>query len=135
MSMEDIKILFEKAETIRRQAYAPYSQFKVGACIESSSGKFYAGCNVENASYGLTTCAETNAIAAMIANGEKEIHQIAIVTDSRELVGPCGACRQRIHEFATSNTLIHLFTATGEVRTYTESKLLPHAFGPDSLKD
>lgn len=135
MSMEDIKKLFEAAETARRNAYAPYSQFKVGCCIETKDGNLYAGCNVENASYGLTICAETNAISAMVTAGEKEIHQIAIVTSADKLVGPCGACRQRIHEFATSNTLVHLFSSDGEMVTYTESKLLPHAFGPECLEE
>lgn len=128
-----VKALFEKAKAVRLNAYAPYSHFLVGACLETSNGKTFSGCNVENASYGLTICAESNAIGAMIASGEKHIKQIAVVVKGPGFSAPCGACRQRLNEFSAPETQIHLFDLHGATKTYTLAELLPHSFGPSDL--
>lgn len=117
-----------------QNAYAPYSQFLVGACIESENGELYAGCNIENASYSLTICAEACAICAMISAGENKIVQIAVMTISSELTAPCGACRQRIHEFAAPDTLVHIGNLEGRQASYRLEELLPHAFGKNDLE-
>lgn len=92
--------LLAKALNVRMIAYAPYSQFQVGAALETQSGKVFTGCNVENLSFGLTICAERNAVFAAVAAGEREFARIVIVADSQEPVTPCGACRQVMAEFS-----------------------------------
>lgn len=92
--------LLAKALGCRTAAYAPYSRFSVGAALETANGKVFTGCNVENLSFGLTICAERNAVFAAIAAGEREFARIVIVADSREPVSPCGACRQVLAEFS-----------------------------------
>jgi cytidine deaminase len=131
--MKDMNQLFEKAASTMKNAYAPYSHFLVGACIETTKGNLYSGCNIENASYGLTICAEMCAIAAMIAAGETTITQLAVIVTGPGISAPCGACRQRIHEFATPDTLIHLSDLQGNRATHRAAELLPHAFGPRDL--
>lgn len=131
--MQDFQTLLAHAKKIRLNAYAPYSNFLVGTCLESSSGILYSGCNVENASYGLTMCAEANAIAAMVAGGEYKIQQLLIIATGPGIVPPCGACRQRLAEFGTATTLVHLADLNGSKQTYTMADLLPHAFLPKDL--
>jgi cytidine deaminase len=92
--------LLPAARSVREKAYAPYSRFSVGAALRGKSGRVYLGCNVENLSFGLTICAERNALASAIAAGEREFDAIAIVADSVSPVTPCGACRQSLAEFA-----------------------------------
>ena len=125
--------LFEKARAVREHAYAPYSQFKVGAAIRSSSGKIFIGCNVENAAYPQGTCAEAGAIAAMIAACEKEILEIWIVADSLSPVSPCGGCRQKLAEFSTPSTQVHLANLRGILACHSLDELLPHSFSSDHL--
>ncbi len=120
--------LFDLAKQAATNAYAPYSQFKVGAAILSNSGKLYSGCNVENVSYPVGTCAETGAIAAMICGGDTQIATILIYADSPNLISPCGACRQRIIEFATPETKILLASPSGVQKTLSVSELLPFCF-------
>src|SRR5215213_426294 len=115
------------------KAYAPYSKFKVGAAIRTPSGRIFAGCNVENAAYPQGACAETGAIAAMIAGGEARIGEILVVGDGDLLCTPCGGCRQRIREFAGPETPVHVAGPEGVRRRFTLAELLPYSFGPDNL--
>ncbi len=94
-----------------KNAYAPYSEFHVGAALETEDGTIFTGCNVENASYGLTICAERNAIFAAVAAGYKKITQIAIIAQAEQVPYPCGACRQVIAEFADPDCLVYIAPA------------------------
>ncbi len=109
-------------------AYAPYSNFKVGAALRAPSGTIYAGANVENAAYPIGNCAEASAIAAMVAAGERKIVEAAVVAAGDRLCTPCGGCRQRLVEFAGPDLQIHLAGPDGHRRTLTLGELLPHAF-------
>jgi cytidine deaminase len=131
MSLND---LFEAARQVQAKAYAPYSRFKVGAAVRGESGAIYTGCNVENAAYPVGTCAEAGALAALVAAGERRIAEILIVGDGEGPVTPCGACRQRIREFADADVCIHVAGPEGVRRTFTLDELLPLAFGPDNLR-
>ncbi len=123
-----MKDLLEAAARARTRAYAPYSEFAVGAAIRTVSGSIHSGCNVENAAYPEALCAEAAAIAAMVAAGEREIAEIAIVGSSETPCAPCGGCRQKIAEFAAETTRVHMATAAGAVETVRFRDLLPHAF-------
>jgi cytidine deaminase len=115
------------------KAYVPYSKFQVGAVIETATGKVFSGCNVENASYPEGTCAEAGAIAAMVMDGEAQIKQIYVIGKGDQLVTPCGGCRQRIREFSSADTLIHICSPEGIRKTLTMDELLPYSFGPENL--
>ncbi|MGL4496565.1 MAG: cytidine deaminase [Beijerinckiaceae bacterium] len=130
----DINALFDAALAAQARAYAPYSNFHVGAAILTTDGQIFSGCNVENAAYPVGTCAEAGAIAAMIAGGAATISAIAIVgTDARPCY-PCGACRQRILEFSRKDTEIHVAGAQGLNRKqHALHELLPFSFTPDML--
>ena len=120
-------LLIDCAKEARLKAYAPYSRFKVGAAVLAKSGNIYTGCNVENASYGLTVCAERNAVAAMAAAGEREITAVAVVTDLKNPAAPCGACRQVIAEFGPHADIV-MAGLKGKVRVESLSGLLPRQF-------
>jgi cytidine deaminase len=122
------EILLAAARQAQARAYAPYSNFNVGAALLTASGAVFCGCNVENASYGLTCCAERNAIFAMIAAGETQIREILIIGDTGEFLPPCGACRQVMVEFADPSALVHMCNQEGESRTTTVSELVPFIF-------
>jgi cytidine deaminase len=128
--MRTIEALLAAAMTARNNAYVPYSGFAVGAAIRTPTGAIFSGANVENAAYPIGTCAEAGAIAAMVAGGERCIAEILVVGDSEALVTPCGACRQRIFEFANADVKIHVAGLNGIRGSYTIDQLLPHAFGP-----
>ncbi|HLW35421.1 MAG TPA: cytidine deaminase [Chthoniobacterales bacterium] len=117
--------LVEVAREVRAKAYAPYSEFAVGAALQTKSGDVYAGCNVENLSFGLTLCAERSAIASAIANGVRDFVAIAIVADSKQPPLPCGACRQVMAEFNPNLTVVSA-TVSGEVQEFLLADLLPH---------
>jgi len=122
------KELLLAAMKARKKAYAPYSNFHVGAAVLGADGKVYRGCNVENASFGLTCCAERNAIFAMVAAGESEIRAILVIGESEEFLPPCGACRQVIAEFAPPTAKVHMCNQRGECRTATVAELVPFIF-------
>jgi len=126
--------LFDIACTVRANAHAPYSGFKVGAAIRSSSGEVYAGCNVENAAYPEGTCAEAGAIAAMIAAGETQIAEVLVVADSPQPVSPCGGCRQKLAEFASGDAKVVLADLTGPKVETTVGDLLPGKFANAHLE-
>ena len=120
--------LIEAAKAVFENAYAPYSNFKVGAAIRSNTGQVHVGCNVENVAYPEGTCAEAGAIAAMIAAGDTGISEIAVVADSPVPVTPCGGCRQKLFEFAAADATITMASISGQVQTMKVSELLPGAF-------
>lgn len=133
--MNTVRDLHAAACQAFERAYAPYSGFKVGAAVLDDCGHISRGCNVENASYPCGTCAEAGAIAAMIAGGGKKIREILIVADSRELIKPCGACLQRIAEFAAPETPVHLADSQNVRQTFKLSDLLPQAFNAEELSE
>lgn len=126
MTDVDLPGLEALARQVREHAHAPYSQFRVGAAVRAGSGKAYVGCNVENASFGATVCAERNAIGAAVAAGEREVLAVAVYTEAETPALPCGICRQVIQEFGPA-ALILSTTATDRVQT-TLAALLPEAF-------
>ncbi|CAN1505754.1 Cdd Cytidine deaminase [Rhabdaerophilaceae bacterium] len=128
-----IYALFDAAKAAFSCAYAPYSRFSVGAAILADDGRIYAAANVENAAYPAGTCAEAGAIAAMISAGARRITKIMVIGDGDALCTPCGACRQRIREFADQDCPIHIAGPEGVRASFTLSTLLPYSFGPDHL--
>jgi cytidine deaminase len=125
--------LFAAAEAVRARAYAPYSNFHVGAAILADDGKVYVGCNVENAAYPVGNCAEPSAIAAMIAGGGQRIERIYVTGPGATPVTPCGGCRQRIREFADQDVVVVSHGIAGAPLEQTIGQLLPHSFGPEFL--
>lgn len=122
--------LLDEARQIRERAHAPYSGFKVGAALRAGSGRVYVGVNVENAAYPEGTCAEAGAIAAMVAGGDTEIVEIAVIADAPAPVPPCGGCRQKIAEFAKGEVPVTMATVAGQVQVRRLDELLPGAFAP-----
>jgi cytidine deaminase len=126
--MFDQKLL-DEARRAREKAYAPYSRFRVGAALRGKSGKVYQGCNVENASYGLSMCAERVAIGKAVSEGEKAFDAVAIDAGQAAPTPPCGACRQVLAEFGVELRVL----LAGEARALTLADLLPRSFGPKDL--
>jgi cytidine deaminase len=120
--------LLSAAIYARQKAYVPYSGFKVGAALRGSAGEIFSGCNVENASYGLTLCAERNTVCTAVAAGVQTFTQMVIVADSETPCPPCGACRQFLFEFAP-NLELWVANLSGETKFYRLCDLLPEAFG------
>jgi cytidine deaminase len=127
-----IEQLKAAARAASEHAYCPYSQFRVGAAVLSDKGEIFAGCNVENASYGLTICAERNAVFQMVAKAPSVIRAVAIYTPTKTPTAPCGACRQVINEFGPDAEIICCCDGM-EVSPKRLSELLPDAFGPHNL--
>ena len=123
-----IEKLLEAAQKAKDRAYAPYSHFHVGAALLTPSGKIYSGCNVENTSYGLTICAERNAIFQMVANGEQQIEEILVTGDTEEFLPPCGSCRQVIAEFSKKETAVYMCNKYGKWQKTTVGELIPYTF-------
>ncbi|MCC7049794.1 MAG: cytidine deaminase [Alphaproteobacteria bacterium] len=126
--------MLAQALAARANAHAPYSGFKVGACLRGESGRLFWGCNVENAAYPQGQCAEASAIGALVAAGDRRILECVVVAEGPDLVTPCGGCRQRLREFARDDMPVHLGDSKGLRRTVTLGELLPLSFGPDHLK-
>lgn len=131
----DIQHLIEQAKEARNKAYAPYSKFKVGAALITKDKHVFVGCNIENASYGLTNCAERTAIFKAISEGEKEIEALVVIGDTEGPIAPCGACRQVILEFCNDNTKIILTNLNGAQVETTISQLLPGFFSSKDLSN
>ena len=127
------KELIDAATKVRENSYAPFSNFRVGAAIETEDGQIIDGCNVESASYGLTVCAERVAIWKAISEGKRKIKHIAVVADTEELTPPCGVCRQIIWEFGGDIPVI-MANLKGKVETVQMKDLLPRAFDTKFLK-
>lgn len=124
--------LIQEAIEARKQAYVPYSKFQVGAAV-LTGGQVYRGCNIENASFGLTNCAERTAIFKAVSEGNKKIEAIAIVADTEGPVSPCGACRQVMSEFCDKDTKIYLTNLHGNTEEWTMERLLPGAFQAEDM--
>jgi cytidine deaminase len=131
LSPETIDRLVDAASAAREKAYAPYSSFAVGAAVLDAAGRVHVGCNVENASYGLSVCAERHAVAAAVSAGGQEIEGLAVVTATNPPTSPCGACRQVLVEFG--NFPVILANPEGERIVTSVADLLPDAFTPESL--
>ena len=125
--------MLEAAGRALANAHAPYSRFRVGACLRAESGRLHAGCNVENSAYPVGQCAEATAIGAMVAAGDRRIVEVLVVSEGSELCSPCGRCRQQLAEFARPDVPVHLAGPTGVRRTVTLGELLPLAFGAETL--
>ena len=123
------------ARAVQERAYAPYSHFRVGACLRTEGGALVVGANVENATYPQGQCAEASAIGNMIAGGSRKIVEVVVIGDGDALCTPCGGCRQRLNEFATEDVSVHVCGPEGLRRTFTLGELLPAAFGPHNLDE
>jgi cytidine deaminase len=131
MSADD---LYPAARAVRDRAYAPYSGYPVGAALRDASGVVHVGANVENAAYPQSQCAEASAIGVMVAAGGGRIVEVLVIADERTgTPTPCGACRQRLREFAALDVPVHLAGLSGVIRSVTLGDLLPHSFGPEFL--
>ena len=130
--MSDFDSLISAARAARENAHAPFSNFKVGAALRTPSGKVFGGCNVENATYGLTVCAERVAIFKAISEGEREFDAIAVVTDTDTLTPPCGACRQLIWEFCRDVPVV-MANLKGKAEVLQMSQLFPKPFDSSNL--
>jgi cytidine deaminase len=127
LSLNEAKDLIEAARRARENAFAPYSSFRVGAAVETIDGRVFAGCNVENATYGLTVCAERVAIWKAISEGARGFRRLVVIADTEELTPPCGPCRQIIWEFCGDIEII-MTNLGGKVETVRAGDLLPRAF-------
>ena len=123
--------LVDSARAVQQRAYAPYSRFRVGCAIEADDGRVFVGCNVENASYGLTICAERAAVCAAVAAGARRLRRAVVVTDVDPPAAPCGACRQVLTEFGRDQQVEGV--GPGGRVWWTLAELLPSAFGPEQL--
>ncbi len=126
--MSELDEMIRLARAARDNAHAPYSGFRVGACLRSADGRLFAGCNVENAAYPEGQCAETSALGAMVAAGARKIAEVLVLAEGERLCTPCGGCRQRLAEFADAGTPVHVAGPKGVRRSFTLGELLPEAF-------
>jgi len=130
----DEKILIQAATEAREYAYVPYSRFKVGAALQSRDGRIFRGANIENASYGLTVCAERVALFKAVSEGVRDFVSLAVVTDAAEPASPCGACRQVLAEFAPE-LKVYLANLEGKVTSTSVAELLPLAFTSRDMEE
>lgn len=129
-----LRALIDASQSASLSAYCPYSRFPVGAAVLTGAGEVVIGCNVENASYGLTICAERNAIFAAVAKGVTEIRAVVVYTPTETPTAPCGACRQVIHEFGPGAEILGVCDGPDQIRA-SLAELLPKAFGPKTLDE
>ncbi|MBA2173915.1 cytidine deaminase [Halobacillus locisalis] len=127
--------LIQEAKQIRERAYTPYSKFPVGAALLTEDGTLFTGCNIENAAYPVTCCAERVAIFKAISEGYHRFSQIAVVADTKRPVPPCGSCRQVMSEFFDSNVMIHTSNLNGETKSLPMNELLPFSFAASDLPE
>tara|TARA_B100000029_G_C17101040_1_gene787939 strand:- start:4 stop:429 length:426 start_codon:yes stop_codon:yes gene_type:complete len=120
--------LKEQAFLMMSKAYAPYSDFLVGAALLADNKEIFGGCNVENAAYPEGMCAEAGAISAMVAGGGRFIEKIFVVSQSEKIISPCGGCRQKIREFSRKDTKIFLLNIKGEIKVFSVEEILPFSF-------
>jgi cytidine deaminase len=132
-SPQQAERLLEAARAARARAYAPYSRFAVGAALLDDQDRIHSGCNVENAAYPQGSCAETAALSAMVLAGGKRVRALLVLGEGKELVTPCGGCRQRLREFADASTPVLVAGRDGVRARFTLGELLPHSFGPENL--
>ena len=125
--------MFKAAKNVRKKAHVPYSKFKVGAALLTENNKIIIGCNVENAAYPQSQCAEASAVGNLVSQGYKSIKEVLVVGSGKLLCSPCGACRQRIREFASLKTPVHICNINGHLKTSTLGELFPDSFGPQNL--
>mgnify|MGYP001502442115 CR=1 FL=1 len=125
--------LFAAAKAVRQNAHAPYSKFHVGAAFLTEDNSIIVGCNVENAAYPQSQCAEASAIGNLVSQGFNNIIEVVVIGSGDILASPCGGCRQRLREFASLDTPIHMCNINGHLKTLTLAELLPDSFGPENL--
>ena len=128
----EVEKMREAALAALKSAYCPYSEFPVGAAVLTETGEIFAGCNVENASYGLTMCAERSAVFQAVAKGHRNLKAAVVVTPTAQPASPCGACRQVLHEFGPAAD-VFIFGQDNTAKHFTMSELLPEAFGPRDI--
>ena len=133
MISENFDKLLKAAKDDRDKAHVPYSKFKVGAAFLTEGDTIISGCNVENAAYPQSQCAEASAIGNLVANGFTKIKEVVVIGSGDLLCSPCGGCRQRLREFAALDVDIHMCNVDGHIKTSTLEDLLPDSFGPENL--
>ncbi len=133
MISENFEKLFNAAKMVRENAHVPYSNFKVGAAFLTEDNSIVSGCNVENAAYPQSQCAEASAIGNLVSQGFSKIKEVVVIGSGSLLCSPCGGCRQRLREFASLETQIHMCNSDGHLKTSTLKELLPDSFGPENL--
>ena len=133
MISDNFQKLFEEAKKVREKAHAPYSKFKVGAAFLTEDNSIVVGCNVENAAYPQSQCAEASAIGNLISQGYKNIFEIVVIGSGNKFCSPCGGCRQWLREFSNLEVPIHMCSVEGYIKTSTLGELLPDSFGPENL--
>ncbi len=133
MISKNFEKLFNAAKMVRENAHVPYSNFKVGAAFLTDDNSIVSGCNVENAAYPQSQCAEASAIGNLVSQGFSKIKEVVVIGSGSLLCSPCGGCRQRLREFASLETQIHMCNSDGHLKTSTLKELLPDSFGPENL--
>ena len=133
MISKNFEKLFNAAKMVRENAHVPYSNFKVGAAFLTEDNSIISGCNVQNAAYPQSQCAEASAIGNLVSQGFSKIKEVVVIGSGSLLCSPCGGCRQRLREFASLETQIHMCNSDGHLKTSTLKELLPDSFGPENL--
>ena len=133
MISRDFEKLFKAAKKVRLMAYVPYSNFKVGVALLTDNNSIIVGCNVENAAYPQSQCAEASAIGNLLSNGHSKIKEVVVIGSGELLCSPCGGCRQRLREFTNLDVQIHMCNIDGHLKTASLKDLLPDSFGPENL--